>query len=57
MHILFVLYGQKVKSPVSGLFFFFGGGFFFFCQAVKDVIRVYAIIGTRPNIPYTKYGG
>ena len=24
---------------------------------MKYVIHVYAVIGTKPNIPYTKYGG
>ena len=30
---------------------------FFCCQLVKYVIHIYAVIGTRPNFPYTKYGG
>ena len=30
---------------------------FFFDQPVKYAIHVYAVIETRPNFPYTKYGG
>ena len=34
---------------------FFGNPFFLFCRPVKYVIH--AVIGTRPNSPYTEYGG
>ena len=29
----------------------------FFCQPVRYVIHVYAVIGTRPDLPHTKYDG
>ena len=32
------------------------GDALYFCQLVKYVIHVYAVIETRPNFPYTKYG-
>ena len=55
------------KSPVPGHrlasksvrwhFFFYSNILVIFCKPVKYVIPVYAVIGTRPNFPYTKYGG
>ena len=39
------------------IIFFFGGVNLFFGKPVKYRIHVYAVIGTRPNFPYTKYGG
>ena len=49
----------KICLKIGAVMLLFILSFIFFCQAVKDVIHVHvcAVIGTRPNFPYTKYGG